>query len=90
MHLSMRTELLAIFLGSLIATPAIAAEPAVSIRLFRSDTVVEPDGQTVQTSHVDIAVNNDAAARQEAQQALTFADDVERIELVEGAMLETG
>lgn len=46
--------------------------------------MVEADGQAVQTAQIEIAVNNDAAARQEAQQGLTFADDVETVRLVEG------
>ncbi len=50
-------------LGLPLAAPALAAEPPGSIRHFRSDTVVEADGQAVQTAQIEIAVNNDAAAR---------------------------
>ena len=42
---------------------ALAAEPPGSVRRLRSDTVVEADGRAVQTLHIEIAVNNDAAAR---------------------------
>ncbi|HEY0206264.1 MAG TPA: DUF3857 domain-containing protein [Acetobacteraceae bacterium] len=76
-------KLLLALLG-LFAAPADAAESAVSVRLLRSGTVVEPTGTAVQTSHVEIAVNNDAAARSEAQQAFFYADDMEQVELLEG------
>lgn len=66
------------------ALPVDAAEPSISIRRFRSSTIIEGNGQAVQTTHVEIAVNNDAAAHQEAQQSLTYADDIERIELLDG------
>lgn len=75
----------AILLALLLPAPAIAADGAGSIRRFRSDTVVEPDGRAVQTTLVEIAVNNDAAARSEAaQQGLAYADDIERVVLLEG------
>lgn len=71
-----------------VASAAHAAD-AGSIRTFRSDTVVEADGRAVQTVHFEIAVNNDAAARSEAQQSLTYADDTEQVELVEGYTLKS-
>ena len=83
MYSSSKLKVLAILLG-LLAAPALAAEPAVSVRLLRSDTVVEPNGTAIQTSHVEVAVNNDAAARSEAQQTYSYADDMEKVELVEG------
>lgn len=85
---SVGSKLLLVFLGTQLVAPAIAADPPASIRVFRSDTVVEPDGRTVQTSRIEIAVSNDAAARSEAQQAMTYADDIERVELVEGYTLK--
>ena len=75
-------------LGALALTlalvgPAVAAEPPASLRQFRLDTVVQEDGTAVQTLHVETAVNNDDAARREAQQPIAFSDEVERLELVE-------
>ena len=84
MHLSITIGFLALSVGLFVAPLACAAELAVSMRLLRSDTVVEPDGTAVLTRHAEIAVNNDAAARSEAQQSLSYADDIERVELVEG------
>ncbi|MDO9712418.1 DUF3857 and transglutaminase domain-containing protein [Paracraurococcus lichenis] len=65
-----------------------AAEPAASIRLFRSDILVEADGRAVQTTRTEIAAGNDAAAQREAQQAMTYSEGVERIDLVEGYTLK--
>lgn len=76
---------LAALLGSL--SIAHAADPG-SIRAFRSDVVLQADGRAVQTVHIEIAVNSDAAARREAQQGLAYADDVEQVELLEGATLK--
>ena len=63
--------------------PAAAAEPPASVRQFRLDTVVQPDGTSVQTLHLETAVSNDDAARREAQQPMFFSDGLERLELVE-------
>ena len=54
------------------------------MRRFRSDMVVEADGSAVQTSYLEIAVNNDAAARREAQQSLAYTEGVETVRLIEG------
>jgi len=62
---------------------AVAAEPPVSVRQFRLDTVVQQDGTVVQTLHVEKAVSNDDAARREAQQPMIFSDELEKLELVE-------
>ncbi len=85
---SVGNRLLLVFLGTQLAAPAIAADPPGSIRRFGSDTVVEADGRAVQITRVEIAVNNDAAARSEAQQGLAYAADVETIELDEGYTLK--
>jgi len=74
--------------AALLPLAAFAVEPPSSIRRFRSDTVVEPDGRAVQTWHMEIAVNNDAVARREAQQGVVYSDGVETIELVEGYTLK--
>ena len=37
----------------------------------------------MQTRHIETAVNNDDAARREAQQPIAFSDRLERMELVE-------
>ena len=85
----MRTKpLVAAYAAVLLPVAAYAAEPPGSVRRLRSDTVVEADGRAVQTLHIEIAVNNDAAARREAQQALTYTDEIETVELVEGATVK--
>lgn len=84
MQADVKTSLIIITLGTLVAATAAAAAPASSVRLLRSDTVLEMDGRAVQTSHIEIAVANDAAARDEGQQRLTYTDDMDRVELVEG------
>ena len=66
-----------------LAGPAAAAEPPASVRQFRLDTVVQQDGTAVQILHIETAVNNDDAARREAQQPIAFSDGLERLELVE-------
>ena len=84
MNVSKGAWLSAVGLALSASLPVLAADGAGSIRRFRSDTVVEADGRAVQTSLVEIAVNNDAAARSEAQQGLAYADDTERVVLLEG------
>lgn len=61
----MRTGPLLAAWAAVLGSPlfALASEPPGSIRHFRSDTMVEADGQAVQMAHYEIAVNNDAAAR---------------------------
>ena len=54
------------------ADAAYAAEPPASILHLRSDTVVASDGTAVQSLHLETKVNNDAAARREAQQSLPY------------------
>lgn len=76
-------------LGLPLTTAAFATEPPGSIRLLRSEMVVEADGRAVQTVHVEIAVNNDAAARQEAQQAAAYSEGVETVELAEGVTIKS-
>ena len=70
--------------GLVTSTNLWAAEPPASIRRFRSETVVEADGTAKQTTHIEIAVSNDAAARREAQQFLPYTDGIETVRLVEG------
>ena len=72
----------------LLATPAAAADPPARMLHFRSNVVVEADGRAAQTAHFEIAVSNDAAARSEAQQAFTYTDGIETVELVEGYTLK--
>ncbi len=74
--------------GLPLAAPAFAADDPSRILHFQSDIAVEADGRAVQTAHIEIAVSNDAAARQEAQQAITYSDDIEAIELVEAYTLK--
>lgn len=61
-----------------------SAEAPAKIQLLRSEMIVASDGTAVQTSTIEIAVSNDAAARQEAQQSLIYADDVETVRLIDG------
>jgi transglutaminase-like putative cysteine protease len=59
-----------------------------SIRLFRSDTVVEADGRATETVRLEVAVRNDAAAQREAQQAFTFPEDIVTVTVVEAYTLK--
>ncbi len=81
---AVRGRALPILGASLLAIGAARAEPAASIRLLRATTVVEADGRAVQTIEMQIAVANDAAARADAQQSLTYTSDIEDLELIEG------
>jgi transglutaminase-like putative cysteine protease len=65
-----------------------AAAPPESFRYLLSDWVLEADGRAVQTVVLRIAVNNDAIAQREAQQSLSFADDLETVSLEEGYTLK--
>ena len=67
---------------------AAPAEPPASVRSAISNIVVEEDGTAVQTMEVKLALNNDAAARREGQQALPYTEGLERVELVEGYTLK--
>lgn len=58
------------------------------MRQLLNEIVVTEDGTTVQTSHVGIAVNNDAAARSEGQLPMPSVEGLERLELVEGYTLK--
>ncbi len=71
-------------LGLSLAIPALAAEPPISMRRLRTETTVELDGRAVQTIMIEIAVSNDAAARTQAQQSLTYSDNMEMVVLAEG------
>lgn len=63
-----------VLLLSLSAEPTGAAEPPASVKFLRLDDAVQEDGTFVRTVHVETAVSNDDAARQEAQQSLAFSD----------------
>ena len=44
----------------------------------------------MQTAHIEIAVNNAAAAQREAQQPLAYVEELEKLELVEGVHTQAG
>ena len=60
-----------------------AAAPPASVLHFRSDTIVAEDGAAVQTVHIETRVNNDAAARKQAQQDFPYSEGLEQVDLVE-------
>ena len=66
------------------ALPAFAADQPVILRQYASHTTLERDGTSVSTIHVEIAVDNDAAAQREAQQVAGFTDGMDTMELLEG------
>ena len=66
------------------ALPATAADAPVSLRQYASHTILDRDGSSVSSIHVEIAVDNDAAAQREAQQLAGFTDGMDTMELVEG------
>jgi hypothetical protein len=67
---------------------AASAEEPARIRVSRSATVLAEDGTAVQTLHVELAINNDSAARQLAQQKQAYAEGLEQVELTEGYTLK--
>ncbi len=77
-----------LLLTATLPTLTLAADPPGSIRQLHTMTVVEPSGSSVQTTHIEIAVNNDAAAQQEGQQAMAFIEGMEQLEMVEGYTLK--
>lgn len=69
---------------SLVLTSVpLAAGAQTAMRSFRSDIVVEADGRSSETVRVEIFVANDEAARHAAQQSLSYADDLEKVTVLE-------
>jgi hypothetical protein len=68
--------------------PARAQANPASFRLFLYDIVVEADGGVVETLRWDIGVADGVAARREARQAFSFADDLVTASLVEAFTLK--
>lgn len=68
-----------------------AAQPAdqpadqapVTYRQLHRDIVLQPDGTHVDTAHIEIALGNDASARQQAQQSNAYTEGLEQLELTE-------
>lgn len=84
---SVRLVLLQCFLV-ILATPAYSADPPSRFKVLSSKTYLERDGTATQIFHYEIAVSTDAAARQQAQQNITFNDEVERVVLVSAATIK--
>ncbi len=69
---------------SLVLTSVpLAAGAQTAMRSFRSDIVVEADGRSSETVRVEIFVANDEAARHAAQQSLSYADDLQKVTVLE-------
>ena len=86
----MRRLLLAGTAVAVLATSvALAAEqsPAV-VKLMTTDTVVEANGLSTRTVHLEITATNDAAAADVGQASLPYRDSMQELEVVEAYTLK--
>ena len=81
-------RLLLIGLAVLVSGGARAAEAPLTFRQLHVDADVAGDGRAVVTVHFEILADNDGAAKNLAQQWLSFVDGLERVELVEAYTLK--
>ncbi len=72
----------------LIWAIAFAADAPISIKALTSDTEILADATTVQTAHYEFRASNTAVARDMAQQAISFSDHLETLEIVEATTLK--
>jgi hypothetical protein len=77
-----------LILAALLLAPALARaeDPAIAFKRFRMETVLEANGQAVQTVSIEARASTDAAARQISQQSIPYADTQEKVEIVEAAI----
>jgi hypothetical protein len=72
----------------LISWIALAAEAPITIKVLESDTEIATDGTTVQTVHYEFRASNPVAAQGIAQQAISFSERLETLEIVEAPTLK--
>ena len=78
----------AILLALLAASPA-HAQSQISITSDSNDIVVQPDGNSTNTTDIVIHFGTDAAARAQAQQSLTYSPMLERLDILAAETLKT-
>jgi transglutaminase-like putative cysteine protease len=89
----MRYWLARIVAGTLVALlfPAalsFAEEQSVLFKNYSINTTVHPDGLFESVVHVELQATNDSAAKEIAQQPVSFSDSLQQIELVEAYTLK--
>src|ERR1700722_15916570 len=72
----------------LISWIAFADEAPITIKVLKSDTEIATDATTVQTVHYEFRASNSAAAQGIAQQAISFSERLETLEIVEATTLK--
>jgi hypothetical protein len=72
----------------LISPIALAAEAPITIKVLKSDTEIATDATTVQTVHYEFWASNAAGAQEMAQQAISFSERLETLEIVEATTLK--
>ena len=80
----------ALIVAAAIACPPAlhAAEPPIAFRRSTADIVVAPDGSMTGKSYVELAVNNEAAARQVGQQSFQYTEGRETMQIVDAYTLK--
>ena len=72
----------------LISWIAFADEAPITIKVLKSDTEIATDATTVQTVHYEFRASNPVAAQGIAQQAISFSERLETLEIVEATTLK--
>jgi hypothetical protein len=72
----------------LISSIALADEAPITIKVLKSDTEIATDVTSVQTVHYEIWASNAAAAQGIAQQAISFSERLETLDIVEATTLK--
>lgn len=81
--ISVVLAMVAALLLAFLAITAHADEPPVTILRAANSYDVRADGTYVNTYHLEMRVANDAAARQEGQQAISYSPALESLQVVE-------
>ena len=81
--ISVVLAVVAALLLAFLALTAHADEPPVSIERATNGYDVRADGTYTETYHMELHVANDAAARQEGQQAISYSPSLEDLHVVE-------
>ena len=80
--ISVVLAMVAALLAAFLALSAHADEPPVTILRAANSYDVRADGTYVNTYHLEMRVANDAAARQEGQQAISYSPALEDLQVV--------